>query len=306
MDAVIANITWDFILISRRIRNFGIHPVLGFLLLILLVVVLPAILLERQKYFAPTYFCAGVLSLIPLNKKERCDFLRNCHTKRNYYLTRCVENLIVTLPYMIIFMVHHKCLYVLALLVFAVLTLFLSLKKISIVIPTPLLKSSFEFVLGFRYSFILIFGLYFMCFEAAIYQNLALGVASLLLLFVIFIGYFFYAEPDYYVWIYKSSSKDFLSEKMINVARNALILTILPILLLSFSFHPDILVVLYFFLHGFCCLMCSIVLKYYVYPAPMNIGEEILLVLTIICPLLPLVLCFALWKKTVKKLSEYL
>lgn len=306
MRALIISIKWDFILFGRRIRNFGLHPIFGFLLLSIILFVLPAFLLESQKYYAPLYFCSGLISFIPLNKKERCDFLKNCHLKKYYYLTRCVENIIVSLPYMIIFIIHQKYIYAFSIFVFAILTLFLSLKRISIIIPTPLSKSSFEYILGFRCSFVLIFGLYFICFKAAVYQNIALGLISLIFLFVIFMGYFFYAEPDYYVWIYKLSPRDFLNRKTNYMLRNTLILTSLPASLLCISFPQDILLVLYFFVHGLCSLMCSILLKYYKYPAPMNVGEALLLTFTITCPLFPLVLWFALRKKTIKKLSDYL
>ena len=262
---------------------------------------------DKQKYFAPIFFCAGLSSLIPLNKKSRCDFLRNCHGKRYYYyLTRLVENMIITLPYTIIFVMYHEHIYTLVLLFFAIISPFFSIRRISIVIPTPFLKSSFEYVLGFRYSFILLFGLYFLCYKAATYQNVVLGGISLLFLFVICIGYYFYAEPDYYVWIYKLSPKNFLNEKMKHAALNTLILTLPPLLLLCFAFPLQIPIVLYFFLHGYCCLLFSIVLKYQAYPIPMNIGEQILLVFTFICPLLPLILLFALRKGIINKLSQYL
>ena len=306
MKVILSNIKWDITLLSRRIRHFGLHPVVGFLLLVVVSFVLPVILFERQKYFAPIYFCVGLFSLLPLNKKERCDFLRNCHAKMDYFLLRSLENILVILPYMIVFLIYRQYGYALVLLAIALFSLFFSFRKFSIVIPTPVLKSSFEFVLGFRYSFPLILGLYFICFEAAFHQNIALGMVALLLLFIVFIGYFFYAEPDVYVWIYRLSPKEFLYKKMLHTALNATILTLVPVLLLCFFFYQHLPIVLYFFLHGLCCLIFSIVLKYRMYPKPMNIGEEIVLVFTIICPLIPLVLWFALKKKTIHKLSTYL
>lgn len=302
---LLSNIKWDFILLCRRIRHFGLNPTLGFFL-ILSALLLPAFFWGKLKYFAPIYFCEGLLFLLPLCNRNRCDFMQNLFSKRDYFLIRWVENMLVITPFAIVFLIYHEYVFPSILVVATAVSLLFSPKKFFFVFPSPFLKSSFEFLLGFRYSFFLVFGLYFLCFMAASHLNIALGIVDLLLFFVMFMGYYFYAEPDYYVWTHRLTPSDFLNNKMAQAALNAILLTIAPALFLCFSFPKNIVAVLYFFIHGFCCLFCSIVLKYRKYPSPMNIGEEILLVLTIICPTLPLILLFSIRKKTCNNLSDYL
>ncbi len=244
--------------------------------------------------------------LLPLCNRNRCDFMKNLFSKRDYFLIRWVENLLVITPFAIVFLICHEYVYPSILVVATAVSLLFSPKKFSFVFPSPFLKSSFEFLLGFRYSFFLVFGLYFLCFMAALHQNIALGIVALLLFFVIFMGYYFYAEPDYYVWSHRLTPRSFLNYKMAQAALNAILLSIAPALFLCFSFPENIVAVLYFFIHGLFCLFCSVVLKYRKYPSPMNIGEEVLLVLTILCPILPLLLLFCIRKKTCNNLSDYL
>ncbi len=46
-NPLISNIKWDFILLCRRIRRFGLHPALGFFL-VLSAVLLPAFFLGGE------------------------------------------------------------------------------------------------------------------------------------------------------------------------------------------------------------------------------------------------------------------
>ena len=81
-------------------------------------------------------------------------------------------------------------------------------------VPTPFYKRPFEFVVGFRKSFFLIFLLYSILTIALVVSNLNLGIFAMMAIYLVLSGYYSSAEPSFFVWIYALTPANFLGYKI--------------------------------------------------------------------------------------------
>lgn len=308
--------SWQFKLFSRSIRHFGLPPVVGYALLALVVMVLPAVLWTQKPYFPWLYFAAGVFAMNLFRNDRRNEFLKICYSKREFLVLRTVENLLLVLPFSLVLLIHRQFLLAPGLLVVAFLfgiTAFWNRKRLGLpVLPTPFSKRPFEFAIGFRVSFPIVLFLYYVVLMALVHDNFNLGIVAVYAVLIICLGYYSQMEPEYYVWMYSDSPKQFLFRKLKTAAVYAFSLIVVPIVALSVFFPKLIGFLLLAVVMGFLNLAIAILLKYTEFPKPFHIGDGLLLTACVICPvypplvLLPIPLVFYLFGKAQKNLNNYL
>lgn len=308
---------WQLKLFSRSIRHFGLPPAVGYGLLAVVVVALPMWLLPTKPYLSWLYAAVGLFAMNPIRSDGRDEFLKTCYSKRDFILLRTIENVLLTLPFNLVLLIHSEFLLASGLTLVAMLlgvTAFWNRKRPNLpALPTPFSKRPFEFALGFRVGFPLLLFLYYVVAMAVVHDNFNLGIVTLYAIFIVCLCFYPQMEPDYYVWIHKASPKRFLFQKVSTAFLYASTLIVLPVVALSIVFPKFIGVLLWAVLAGFMNLAIVILLKYTEFPQPFHIGDGLLIAACLVCPIipipfifLPVPVIFILYDKAQKNLRNYL
>lgn len=244
--------------------------------------------------------------LFLLTEKNRNDFLKNTYHRKDFYRIRLLENGILILPSALLLLAQQLWLHAIILIAMAPVFTLLTFQAFGRSLPTPFAKKPFEYITGFRRSYLLILLLYLL---AAI--GLFVANANLVLFCVAGIAltcacYYQFPEPVFYLWNSRYTAGRFLLRKYRRGVLQCLLLT-LPVLIpyaLVFPlawFNALIVLVGIFFLLPF-----AITLKYVAYPREINFPEGFALILCF--SFYPLI--FALfpfyYTKALKNLKNYL
>lgn len=293
---------------GRKIKEFGLNPYVGFLLIALSIFGFSIFLYTKTPDFAQ-YICILVsLSFTGnLSEGKRNEFLEQNFGVKKYLQLRILENLFCALPFIMILIFRGNILSAIALLVLSVI---IANKKVSLpdsfVLSTPFAKSPFEFVVGFRNTFFVILAAYVVLAIACAVNNYNLGLFSLLLLFVVISGYYTKPENEYYVWIYSKTPKQFLAEKIRQAFLQTAMLTLPAFVVISILYSQEFWILLVAYLIGYIFVMTMIFIKYSSFPMEMSIVSGIIVAFTLSFP--PLLLIFApyFYFKSIEKLERYL
>lgn len=309
--------SWQFKLLSRSIKHFGLPPAVGYTLLVLLAFVLPALLWPEKSFFPWLYATVGLAATKPIRSDGRNEFLKICYSKRDFFFLRTTENLLIVLPFCIVLLIHKEFLIALGLFLIAFLlgfTAYWNRKRLNLpTLPTPFSKKPFEFALGFRVSFPLVVFLYYVVLMAIIHDNFNLGIVTVYAILITCMGYYFQMEPEYYVWLHDATPKRFLFQKLKTASLFAFSMVVVPVVALSVFFPKLIGFLMLGVLVGFLNLIITILLKYTEFPKPFHLVDWLLLTVCVISPIfpiaiifLPLPLMFILFDKAQKNLYHYL
>lgn len=292
---------------NRKLKDFGIEPIIGYLLLLVLFIVISLHLFEKYEFAPYLYLIVSLGVTSTLSEEKRNDFLRTCFSKMNYPIIRIIENMASSLPFIAILFYKGFFLPAIILTGGAALLVRLSFKgNYSIRIPTPFYKKPFEFTVGFRKTFLVFPIAYGLSAIAISVNNFNLGIAALLLVFLTTITYHLKPENEFYVWSYNLTPELFLKEKLKTAITFTLLLA-LPVLIalgLYFVQNLDMLLVVLLVALGY--LVAVILGKYSVYPREMNLPQGFVILLCIFFPpfLLAIIPYFFIQSK--KKLSPLL
>lgn len=297
----------QFQLFQRRLRDFGVAPVLGMGLL-LGIFIGGSLLLFHRTAFAP-YILAlvGLSFTFRLSDARRNDFLQTCFPKRDYRKLRLIENGIFLSPFTLFLLIRQEW-WVVGLLV--ALGLGMSFQTFrggsGFTLPTPFGKRPFEFAVGFRRVFWLFGMLYFLCGMGIWVNNFNLAAFSLGAIILVCLSSYLTPEHEYYVWIFDRSPRSFLWMKFGEAFRATAWLAA-PILVAMGIFYPtQIPLLLGLLAVGFLLVATVISAKYSAFPHEMNIPEGAILALSISIP--PLLLVFApyFYAKALQQLKTHL
>lgn len=294
----------QWIVFNRRLTAFGLRPVAGWLLIVLVFLGLSFYLFYKTDFAEYVYLLSAVVLLSPLSERRRNDFLKITFPLRQYRLLRLLENTALGIPFVLFLVCRQEGQAALALLAIAALMAFLDARRPpSFTMPTPFSGRPFEFAVGFRNGWWLIGLSYFLTVMAVIADNFNLGVFALLLIFLVSVLFLTLLEPEFYVWIFNRTPAAFLWYKIKWAVWHATVLTLPVLLVLGIFFfeHADLLIV--FQLVGYVALMVMVVNKYAAYPETMALGQGILLALTIQFPPLALVMVPYFFKKAERNLQ---
>jgi hypothetical protein len=190
---------------NRKLKDFGLNPILGYLLILTSFLVLSIYLFHKTEFAQYAYILISLALTAKLSEIGRNDFLKLCFSDKHYKLVRVVENFAASLPFLI-FLLYKQTLIGSVILIVVSLLLGLSSFKTSLnfTIPTPFYKKPFEFTVGFRNTFYIFPIAYILTFIAISVDNFNLGIFSLLLIFMVVIGFYPKPENEYFVWSFGS------------------------------------------------------------------------------------------------------
>ena len=266
-------------LLGRHIKATGLPVPIASLLLFGL-----CYLMYYALFQYPIFGCYAVILgnfqlLFLLTEKNRNDFLKNTFSRRDFHKIRLWENGLVVIPSFVILLLHGHWLYALFLTLLAVVFAFLTFKAFGKSIPTPFAKNRFEFIIGFRRSYLLLLVLYVLAgigFYAA-NSNLVLFCVVCIALTCVF--YYQLPEPIFYLWNNHHTPTAFLMRKFKRGILQCLLL-VLPLLFLYAVIFPSDLFNACIVLGGILLLLpFAITLKYVAYPREINFPEVFALAL---------------------------
>jgi hypothetical protein len=297
----------QFKMLNRQLTEWGIEPVIGFAVGFLSFIGISSKLFEETQYASYIYIALALSFIIKYNDTDRNDFLKLCFSKADYFRVRLIENLIVSIAFILFLLFKEMYLSAIILLISSCLFAIVDLKnKSSFTLPTPFYKHPFEFVVGFRTNFFIYFLAYFLTMMSIRYNNFNLGIFSLILALLACLNYYINSEDAYYVWIFSLTPKEFIKYKLRNIIQYSTTLCLPIIIILSLFFYKKVDVILGFQCLGYLFIFTTMLAKYSVFPEKMNIRFGIVFALTLWFPLLLLLIIPYLYIQTTNKLKEIL
>ncbi len=299
--------TLQYRMLNRHLRAFGLYPILGYLLAILLFIGGSFYIFSKTEYAAYIYAFFALSPLTLLSETKRTDFLKSCFPAKDYLKIRIAENLLVTLPFLLFLAFKNEWLVLLALaLIAALMARFHFNNQFNYTLPTPFYKRPFEFIVGFRTTIGMIGFAYFLTIMGISVGNFNLGIFSLLVIFLT--SFSFYAQPDsqFLVWIFSNTSRSFLIDKIKTGMAYVTVLA-LPILVgLGYFFLEKWNILLVFWGLGYLYLLTIILAKYAAFPRAMNLPESIFIVASIFFPPFLLFVIPFFYRRSIKNLNTVL
>jgi len=297
----------QFKMLNRQIADFGLHPVVGYLLALPAFVALSVLLFLKIEFAVYLYVLLALSLVSGLGEPGRNLFLKTCFSTLGYYRVRTAENIIIVLPFVIFLLFESAFPAAFLLISAAVLMVFFNIKSTgNFTLPTPFYKRPFEFIVGFRNAFPIVFLTYFLAFMAVVVNNFNLGVFSLMFVFVICISFYAQPENEFYVWIFSSSAKGFLFHK-IKAALIYSTLLCLPLAVgLGLFYNENLLVIIGFLFLGYLYLVTVILAKYSAYPEKMNVPQALFIAFSVLFPPLLLAVIPFFYLQSVQRLNDIL
>jgi hypothetical protein len=275
----------QYTLTNRKLSDFGGHPVVGYLLLLLVFAGL-SVYLFHQTSFAPyVYVLIALYFTSRLSERRRNDFLKTCFSSRRYRVVRVLENLIAVLPFAVFMLYKQQFVPTACLMIIALAMSLLNFNTTgAITLPTPFYKKPFEFTVGFRSTFFLFVVAYALTGTAVVVDNFNLGVASLALVFLTVMSYYLKPEHEYFVWSYSLTPAKFLVAKIKTALQYSFYLCLPVLCTLSIGYFEHIGLLLLFTLLGYLYLVTVILAKYAAFPHEIELPQGILLAIAFTFP----------------------
>ena len=292
---------------NRRIRDVGLNPVIGWLLLFLVHTGVSMAIFYKIPFPQYFYVCVPIYFIINLSNNARTDFLKICFPRRIDTIVRIIENLLIAFPFVIFLMYKEFYLMSIILTVLAMLLATVRIKTPSIVaIPTPFWKHPYEFASGFRKTFPLFLLSYGLMPIAFVVNNFNLGIATLVLNTIVICSFYLYKDNIHYVWQFAMNPAQFLFYKTKVAIVYSLWTNAPAILALCIFKHELTPVVLVCVLLGLMYLTLSIMIKYDAFPEEPNISGAVVMIVCLMFPPLLTVMIPYMSNQAAKQLKHIL
>ncbi len=299
----------QFKILRRKLIDFGLPFLPTSIVLPLIFSYISNAFLDKAKYdYAPHIYGIIALTIVSkLSKSERNGFLKSVFNQTDYLIIRWLENTACSLPFVVFLL--YKGLYIYAFLTYILssLLVFLSFKtSFNLTLPTPFGKTPFEFVMGFRNTFLIFPIAYFLTYISISVNNFNLGVFSMLLVGAVCMSYFSKTENRYYVWNFNLSPERFLRYKTRTCFIGFSILALPIIVALPIFFIDKIVIIIVFLILCYAYLTLMIYAKYADFPNQISLPQGILIGMSLMFPPLLLVLIPYFNSKSIKSLKDIL
>ncbi len=293
--------------IKRWFRQLGIHPWIGAGLMLLLFIALSKALFFKTEFAKWIYPALALTILARFSSKSHIQPLKLLFNTRDRKLIRCLENGICTLPFIFFLLLNQQFFIAAGLFVFSMLMALFALNhQTNWTVPTPFKKIPFEFIIGFRKTFLFIFFLYFLVFKGIQVDNYQLSLFGLALLFFLSMSFYTKPESSYFVWIFSCKSVPFIRRKLLDALFGGVVL-VGPALICLFVFFQDkYLISLLVFAIGIVFLLSMILAKYSAFPHEINLPQGILYTLSLWFPPMLLIVIPLFFKQSKPKLDTIL
>jgi hypothetical protein len=294
-------------ILSRKMEELGLNPVLGYILGVLVFLGLSFYLFYKTTYAGYIYAATGLSLVLSFGEKERNDFLKTTFQLAIYRQVRAAENGLLVLPFVVFLCCKTEFLLALGLLLAALaLCLFNSGSRLNMTIPTPFFRFPFEFTTGFRKYWLLYLIAYFVAWKAIEVDNFNLGVGSLAFLCLLAMSHYALPENDYYVWMYSCTPRQFLLKKTATAWLYLSMLTLPLVVVLSLFFWDKSWILCLILGLGLFLIGAMILAKYSAYPREMSLPQALFFGLAMWFPPLLLIVMPLFYKRAVQQLNTYL
>lgn len=297
----------QFKMINRKFKELGLEPIFAYFLLLGTFIGFSLFIFERTELAKYMYLLLALFFTGKLSEIKRNDFLKLTFGDKKMKSIRIVENLLISLPFVIFLMYRQEFHYSGILILLAIGLALLNYRaNLSFVIPTPFSKEPFEFCIGFRNTFYLYFLAYVLTIISISVSNFNLGIFAMLLVFYTALLYYSKPEKEYFVWNFNQNPQEFLLVK-IKTALKFSSFCVAPIFiaLLIFDYRQIGLLGL-FLIGGFALLVFMILSKYANYPDEFNFTQAIFLMMSIMFPPILIILIPYFYNRSIKQLSSLL
>lgn len=293
---------------NRAWREWGIPPLLGYLLVVLVWFGGSVFLFARTSYAPWLYLLVASTGWVHLSAQHRVDEIGRLFGQPHSSYLRLVENLLWTLPFSVYLFYVNAWQWALAALLGAVVSVYWRRRSWGgWVMPTPFGRYPFEFAVGVRqYSWAVLL-LYGLLLKGIQVDNGNLSAVSLGGLWVLICSFYTTPEPRTYVWWHCQSARGFLVYKLGIALGYSLLLTAPVIGLLLWQFGSAYAWgLLGITVSGVFFLTLITLGKYTAFPEPMGVPHLIWLVLSISFPPLLLVLMVVFYRRACTNLEMLL
>ena len=294
-------------LLDRWIKDIGL-PVWAGLTLGIAAFVSGNLLLFYKTSLAPyLLMVAAAMLLTMFGRPEKIKFLKATYPELVFRKIRLVECLVPTLPFLLVLGVVQAFIPMALLLFFAIWMAFTEgVRRNTFPLPTPFGNKPFEFLVGFRQTFVWLLAVHGLLAVGLVVDNVNLSLFSLALVFATTLLYYGQPEERYWVWLHTDRAKDFLWQKLKTAWQQSIVLAA-PNALILIGFYPAYwYIVLAIIVIGMICLSCFVLGKYINYPQTMTVAQSIVLGLGLFMPLLLFWLLPFFYRKSVLKLKAIL
>lgn len=297
----------QYIMTNRKIKEAGINPFIGYVLGLSAFVLVSEFVFQMTEFAKYLVLLTAFSFLFKLSEKSRADFLLAAFGDAKKRRLRIIENVFVSIPFLVILIVKNANLESAFLFGGAIVLAVFSFKTdFHIILPTPFSNHPFEFTVGFRRSFFIFPIAYTLTIIAISVDNLNLGIFAMLLVYLTALSYYAKPENEYYIWVHADTPKSFIFKKLKLATRNSFILNI-PILLGLLFFYPkEFDIIMLFCFMGLFFLWTLILAKYSAYPQEINLPEGVLIAFSIYFPPLLIALMPFFYSKSINKLKVIL
>jgi hypothetical protein len=294
-------------MLNRQMVDVGIHPIMGYLLILAGFLGGSFLLFERTELAPAILILAALTFVARLSEIRRNVFLMAGFKLDDYYLIRFLENFLVTLPFALFLAFRLQFLYMMLLQALSAFLAFTSFRDRSgQAVPTPFSQRPFEFATGFRRTFPAFLLAYFLVVMAVISGNSNIGIFALILVFLICISYYFNPEDIFYVWIFNVDPGRFLWKKMTTAFLHTSLLAVPVILTLVMAYPEKYLITVGFFGLGLIYLAAVILAKYASYPEQVSLPQFIMLAFSVWFPPLLVAVIPYFYLQSARKLKAIL
>jgi hypothetical protein len=290
----------------RNLRAFGINPLVGIILSIAAFLLVTVFLYDRTGYAPYIILLATIAAVYPLNEGRRFEFLKTIFTHKNVVRIRIIENLVISIPFLIVLLIKKQFVLAGVLEIMAVgLSFITSRKSSNFVLPTPFGKTPFEFMTGIRRSLLIIVLAYAIAIVSIAIDNFNLGAFALILIFLTGLSFYSQPENEYYVWNYSLTPRKFIFQKIFIAIIHSSLLTAPALLTLMIAFS-NIWILLLIQMLGYLALTTIILTKYAAFPNQINIPQFIILILSLQFPPILIFVIPYFHFRALKQLKVYL
>lgn len=292
---------------QRRLLEWGMHPVVSALLIIVVFIVCSQYLFIKLDLAPWIYLGISYMILIRNMEEEGKLHLETILTKQNFRKIAWIENAIIAAPFLgFLFFKQHFLQASFLVIIILSLPMISHYKLVPKAIPTPFKKLPFELPIGFRKSILLFPLVLFITFKGIQVANTNLVIATIGAVFLIFANFYIKAEPIWYVWIFSKNRNHFLLHKLKQSLTGAAMITIPIAIILAFIFPNQWMGIILVEIGGLLLLGCVILAKYSAFPHEMGLPQGILLGLILLFPPMIVIAIPIFYKMALRKLEVYL
>lgn len=294
---------------NRFLIEFGIAPVIGYLLIFVLFILMSAYIFYKAGSYAEwVYLIAAILVIEGFGAQQsRYALLKSIFEQSTFFKVRLIENAFLAIPFALFLLYKKAYFFAILIVTIGVLLAFIPLYKIyRFRILTPFKKQPFEFTAGYRKTILYFPMILFVLVKSIQVGNGNLALFTLGFLFFISLSYYITAEPHYFAWIHDKSPRAFLQYKIGFGIRNVTVLIVPVIMLLLFFFPETWRAIIVIVVLGYAFIIQMILAKYSAFPSSINLPQIILFSLSIWFPPMLLIVIPIFYKRAISKLNPIL